>query len=156
MRCCNIIYYYIFYLTFDRRYIRLRIEAVSQELTANYEVEYLEEARREAKKLLKNDKQYLFCVQQAKLLRYFPERTGKVQGGFFCLDIRRIDEYWELRIWDKVLGHLNVRIMFAVFSQPRKIVALSVYAKKTQATPLTVKGRCRHRIRKLCQQGYRL
>lgn len=81
---------------------------MGKELTANYEVEYVEEARREGRKMFETAEQYLFCVQQAKLLRFFPQSAGSFQGRFFSLDIKRIENYWELRIWDKVLGHTNV------------------------------------------------
>ncbi len=127
------------------------------QLTPGYAVKYHVAARREAKGFLRT-KQYLFCVEQAKLLRYFPERIGGSQGKFFSLDIKKIkqEEYWEMRIWDKVLEHINVRLMFAVFSQPREIWILSVYPKQKRETPTHVKNRCRKRLRMLRREGYRL
>lgn len=129
---------------------------MSKELTPNYEVSYLDAARREAQKILEKPQQYLFCVEQAKLLRFFPERTGQRHGLFFSLDIKKVEDYWELRVWDKVLEHKNIRIMFLPFSQPKEIVVLCVYQKQTRETPLPVRVRCRNRIRKLVAQGYRL
>ncbi len=141
-------------LTFVAEYIKLGWK-VSGEIEANYEVSYLEAARQEARKILQGPEQYLFCVEQAKLLRFFPEKTGRWEGGFFNLDIRKIEDYWELRVWDKVLEHKNIRIMFAPFSRPKAIVVLCVYQKQTQRTPPHVKVRCRSRIRQLVKQGYR-
>ena len=126
-----------------------------RELKQNYEVKYHPTARQEAKRFLKTAEQYLFCVGQAKLLRFFPARSGAFEGKFFNLDIRRVEDYWELRVWDKVLEHVNVRILFAAFRQPKELWVLSAYAKKQQKTPLAVKKRCRKRIRVLERQGYR-
>jgi phage-related protein len=129
---------------------------VTEELRPNYEVRYLDAARREARKILDNDEQYLFCVEQARLLRFFPSRTGRSQERFFNLDIKKVEDYWELRVWDKVLEHKNIRIMFAPFSRPRAVLVLCVYQKQTEQTPLTVKVRCRNRVRQLVKQGYKL
>ena len=122
---------------------------------ANHAVKYHNAARSEAKRLLVKPEQYLFCVEQAKLLRFFPTTSGGEAGRFFSLDVKRVEDYWELRVWDKILEHRNVRIMFAVFSKPREIWVLSVYAKKEQKTPFVVKARCRKRLRMLERQGYR-
>ena len=127
---------------------------MTEELTANYEVSYLDAASREARKILDNDEQYLFCVEQARLLGFFPLRTGRWQGRFFNLDIKKVEDYWELRVWDKVLEHKNIRIMFAPFSRPKAVIVLCVYQKQTEQTPLNVKVRCRNRIRQLVKQEY--
>jgi len=100
--------------------------------------------------------QYEFCVRQAKLLRFFPTKAGTHEGRFFNLDIKKIESFWELRIWDKVLQHRNVRVMFAVFSRSREIWILGVYNKQTQKTPPYVKIRCRKRLRTLLRQGHKL
>ena len=128
---------------------------MGEELAANYEVKYLNCARREMAKLFKKREQVQFCITQAKLLRFFPARSGSFDGRFFNLDIKKIESCWELRVWDKILEHKNIRIMLAVFSQPREIVVLSVYAKKSQQTPKVVKIRCRKRLRMLRRQGYK-
>ena len=73
--------------------------------TANYAVKYHNAARTEAKRLLVKPEQYLFCVEQAKLLRFFPITSGGQAGRFFSLDVKRIEDYWELRVWDKILEH---------------------------------------------------
>jgi len=128
---------------------------LGKELEANYKVSYLEASQRETKRLLKKPEQHLFCVEQAKLLRFFPARSGSFEDKFFNLNIRKVEHYWELKVWDKILGHINIRIMFTAFSKPKAIFILCIYAKKTQITPLRIKVKCRHRIRKLIEQGYK-
>ncbi len=129
---------------------------MNTELVENYKVMYAESAAAEAREILKKPAQYLFCVHQARLLRFFPVGKGKVGGKFFNLDIKKIEHYWELRIWDKILENVSVRIMFAVFSKPKEIWILCVYPKKSRATPLAIRMRCKYRIKRLLQEGYEL
>ena len=121
----------------------------------NYEVKHVLATGKEARRILKTPGQLAFCIHQAKLLRFFPTRIGKANDRYFNLDIVQVDDYWELRIWDKILPDKTIRIMFAPFSQPKDIFILAIYAKQSQKTPNYIKKRCKNRIASLEKQGYR-
>jgi len=103
---------------------------------------YLEVAEKEARKLLTPD-QYAHAVQLFDELA-FESRPTQSQTQ----DVRKIEDFYELRDKGGILGNINLRIYFTVFKEQRLILVLRTYKKEDDGqAPKHVKIRVRHRLR---------
>lgn len=103
---------------------------------------YLEACARDAKSFL-NDDQYAHLVQQFDELAC--ERNPRMSD---TLDIRPIEDFFELRDKGGILGKINVRVYFCVVDNRRLILALACWKKEADGqTPQHMKIRVRHRMR---------
>ena len=84
---------------------------------------YLEGAEREARKLLTEE-------QHAHAIQLFDELACESDpANSQTQDVRRIEEFYELRDKGGVLGKINLRVYFAIFDNKGLILALSTYKK---------------------------
>lgn len=107
-----------------------------------WELGYLEVAEKEARKLLTND-QYVHALELFDDLAYETDPT-KSQTQ----DVRKIENFYELRDKGGILGNINLRVYFTIIGNKRLILALAVYKKEEEdQTPEYVKIRVRNRLR---------
>ena len=92
--------------------------------------QYLTVAAAEGHSFL-NDAQYAHAVE---LVRQLAEEVNPRLSE--ALDVRPIDEFYELRDKGGVLGRINLRIYFAVFDDLRRIVVLGSIRRSRRHKPL--------------------
>lgn len=116
---------------------------------ARWRLGYLEACRQEASKLLNND-------QYAHVMQLFDElaRSGNPRISQ-TIDVRPIENYYELRDKGGILGKINLRVYFAVIDGDKIILILACLKKEAEDhTPehvkVRVRNRLRHAMRQLC------
>ena len=107
-----------------------------------WELGYLEVAETEGRKIL-NEEQYAHVVQLFEDLAYERDPTNSETQ-----DVRKIDEFFELRDKGGILGNINLRIYFTLFTERKMIFILKAYKKEDddQAPQYIVIG-VRNRLR---------
>ncbi|MBN2209997.1 MAG: hypothetical protein JW709_01260 [Sedimentisphaerales bacterium] len=115
---------------------------IAEHTTPIWNLGYLDIAESEARKFLTDD-QYAYVVQLFDELAYeLNPLESKTQ------DVRKIDEFYELRDKGGILGKINVRIYFAIIEKAKLILALSAYKKEDEGPPPQhIIIRSRHRLR---------
>ena len=91
--------------------------------TTAWRLAYLEAARRDAKAFLDDDR-YAHVVQQFDVLAREPDPSHSE-----ALDVRPIEDFFELRDRGGILGKINVRVFFWLKKAPKTIVVLGGYKK---------------------------
>ena len=115
-----------------------------------WDVGILDFAHSEALKGLNSDDQFDHIRDQVRDLASANEPT-------LCptLDVRSIENYYELRDKGGVLGNLNVRVFFHVDADRRCLIVLGFVLKKNDGPTLVGdKGRMRRRLRKYLNGDY--
>jgi hypothetical protein len=107
-----------------------------------WELGYLEVAEKEARKLLTKD-QYIHALELFDDLAHETDPTRSQTQ-----DVRRIEDFYELRDKGGILGNINLRVYFTVIENRRLILALAVYKKEEEdQTPEHIKIKVRNRLR---------
>lgn len=110
--------------------------------TPKWELGYLDAAEKDARKFL-SDEQYAHAIQLFEDLAYESDPT-KSQTQ----DVRKIDQFYELRDKGGILGKINLRVYFALFDGRKIILALCTYKKEDEGkTPPHIVTRVRNRLR---------
>ena len=112
-----------------------------------WELGYLEVVEKEARKLLTKD-------QYAHVIGLFDDLACEVDPTKSqTQDIRKIEDFYELRDKGGILGNINLRVYFTVIGDIRVILALAVYKKEAESqTPEYIKARVRNRLREARRQ----
>lgn len=110
--------------------------------TSPWKLGYLDAVERDARKFLTSD-QYAHVVGLFEQLAAESDPTkSKTQ------DVRKIEDFYELRDKGGILGKINVRVYFTVIENVRLILALHVCKKEAEGqTPSHVKLCVRNRLR---------
>ena len=108
-----------------------------------YGVSYFAEARREAMSCLTD-------VQYAHIARQFQELAREPDPGHpATVDVKQIEDYYEMRDKGGVLGKTNFRAYFCVDKAARLIVVLGADKKEEDGqTSQVVKIKMRYRLRR--------
>ena len=107
-----------------------------------WELGYLEVAEIEGKKILDTE-QYAHAVQLCEELAYEIDPANSETQ-----DVRKIDEFYELRDKGGILGNINLRIYFTLFTERKMIFVLKVYKKEDEdQTPQYIVICVRNRLR---------
>jgi mRNA-degrading endonuclease RelE of RelBE toxin-antitoxin system len=115
--------------------------------TPQWELGYLEKAATEARKFL-SEEQIAHVVELFDQLAYEPDPARSER-----VDVRKIEDFYEVRDKGGVLGKINVRVYFTVLGKHRVILALHVYKKEDEGKPPRhVMTTVRRRLRKVMQQ----
>lgn len=111
--------------------------------TFKWSVAILDVAHREASELL-TDVQYRHLAMQVKELAKQIEPTHSE-----TVDVKKIEDYYEISDRGGVLGDINVRVFFGVHGQEPWIIVLGVIKKQNNGkTPMGDKIRMTRRWRK--------
>jgi hypothetical protein len=109
--------------------------------TAQWELGYLEAAEKDARRFL-TEEQYAHAVQLFDELAYEADPTKSETQ-----DVRKIQEFHELRDKGGVLGKINLRVYFVVVEDRRLILVLAAYKKEDEGqVPSHIVTRVRNRL----------
>ncbi len=112
-----------------------------------WNVDILQQATAEARDLL-NEEQYDYLASQVRELARHDDPTHSSR-----IDIRPIDEFFELRDKGGILNKINARVFFFLRRPARMIVILGVINKKNDGpTPLGDRQRMKRRMREFERQ----
>jgi hypothetical protein len=123
--------------------IKTRIaKRIAKNTSPKWKLGYLSIAEQEARNFLTED-QYSHVVQLFDELAYEPDPLKSATQ-----DVRKINEFYELRDKGGILGKINIRVYFTIIDNMKLILALSVYKKEDDgATPPYIVIRVRNRLR---------
>lgn len=108
----------------------------------SWNVGILDQAYGEARKIL-TPEQYEHVKQQVQQLACLCEPARSV-----TVDVRSLNDLWEIRDKGGVLGKLNIRLVYGQDSTRRCLVVLGCFLKKADGkTPLGIIRRCERRWR---------
>jgi len=114
-----------------------------------WNVDVIDEAFGEAFEILDGD-QYEHCSRQVRELARQQDPTHSQ-----TIDVRPVENYYELRDKGGILHKINIRIFFFVHPQDRKIVILGVINKKNDGkTPIGDKLLMKRRRRLYLEKYY--
>ena len=107
-----------------------------------WELGYLEVAGTEGRKFL-DEEQYTHAVHLLEDLAYESNPTKSETQ-----DVRKVDEFYELRDKGGILGKINLRIYFTLFKERKLIFVLMTYKKEDDGqVPQHIVIRVRNRLR---------
>lgn len=110
--------------------------------TPQWELGYLEAAKRDAKRFL-TEEQYTHAIQLFEDLAYESNPTKSETQ-----DVCKIFEFYELRDKGGILGKINLRIYFTIFKERKLILVLATYKKEDDSqVPHHIVIRVRNRLR---------
>lgn len=107
-----------------------------------WSVLYLSSARAEAGDFL-TESQYAHVVDLMRALAREPQPTHPR-----TVDVRAVEDFWEIRDKGGILGKVNLRVFFVVNAEEKQIIVLGAINKSAEGqTPTWAKIRIRRRIR---------
>ena len=124
---------------------KVKTRALKKDLaheTPRWELGYLEVAEEEGRSFL-TEEQYAHAIQLFEDLAYESNPT-KSQTQ----DVRKIQEFYELRDKGGILGKINLRVYFTILKERKLIIVLSTYKKEDDGqAPKHIVIRVRNRLR---------
>ena len=115
---------------------------------AIWHITYLASAKDDAKRIFTDDVAYSHAVSMVEQLAYEKDPTHSQTQ-----DVKKIGEFYELKVKGGMIGKINLRIYFALVPADKLIHVLSVFKKENDGkAPKNIIKRIKRRYIETCRQ----